>query len=79
VIYLEVLAGAGLIGFLGLAALSGWSLRSGVRLRVEPVFPVAGLASNTLRARHLYVPIGIIWAASALAAQTRTPDALSRP
>jgi len=42
VIYLEVLAGAGLIGFLGFAVLIGWSLRSAVRLRAEPVFAAAG-------------------------------------
>jgi len=77
VIYLQLLAGAGLLGFLGFAVLIVWTLRSAVRLRAEAVFAaagaslcvflVAGIASNALLARYLYVPLGLIWAGTLLA------------
>ena len=82
VIYLQLLAGAGLLGFLGYALVVGWSLRGAVRLRAEPVFAaagaalcvflVAGIASNALLARYLYVPVGLIWAGTLLVG-TRSP------
>jgi hypothetical protein len=70
VIYLQLLAGSGLLGFLGFFLLVGWALRSALRMRHHAlfaaagaslcVFLVAGIASNALLARYLYVPLGLI-------------------
>jgi hypothetical protein len=56
-----------------------------VRLRADPVFAaagaalcvflVAGIASNALLARYLYVPVGLIWAGTLLVGtRSRTPE-----
>jgi hypothetical protein len=77
VIYLQLLAATGVIGFLGFALLIGWALRASIRLRATPVFAaagallsvflVAGIPSNALLARYLYIPLGLIWAGTLLA------------
>lgn len=74
VVYLQLLAGSGLIGLLSFGLLVGTALTFAYRLRQRPVvlaagialvgYLVVGAASNALLVRYLFVPLAIVLVAA---------------